>query len=411
MRPSPMPFLNCPPRLTYSTRQLRAAFLALSVSLVLSYPASAARHPEATVNPLEMTEPDPLLPAMVIDRPLSPQEQEVLGTAIGEIRNQAEAKFRAGDLPGAFEIWNRELRLRRVLGTAQEVESLSRVGEIAWSQTQTTEVRVITQRLQVIEQDLQTQTPLDYDLLMQIAEAYQKMRAQTPAVALYEQLLTQAQQQKSIPQQKKILTALGDLHQSWFDYPKAIAAYNQLLALARTKADGAAEELYLQKLAMLYQENEQPNEAIAMQQKLVDIYKRKQELNLIPSLKMAMGDSYLAAKRPDLAATNYQEAFAVSRSIQQYGYASEALQRLASLYRSLERLDDVLVVYQLLLDVQQQSYDTLGIMNTYDQIGQIQRTQGNKPQAAASFRQGLQLAQQLKYKVGYFLTQLQEVSP
>lgn len=411
MRPFTMSFSNLL-YLTHSTRQLKAVFLALSLSLVLSYPASAARRqPEATVNPLEMTEPDPLLPTMVLDRPLSPQEQIVLTTAVDELRTQAEAKFRAGDLPGAFDIWNRELRLRRVLGTAQEVESLSLVGEVAWSQTQTTEVRVITQRLQVIEQDLQKQTPLNYDLLMQIAEAYQKMRAQAPAVTLYEQLLVQAQQQKNIPQQQKILTALGDLHQSWFDYPNAIAAYRKLLAFARTKPDGAAEELYLQKLAMLYQENEQPNEAIAMQQKLVDIYKRKQEFNLIPSLKMVMGDSYLAAKRPDIAATNYQEAFAVSRSIQQYGYASEALQRLASLYRSLDRLDDVLVVYQLLIDVQQQSYDNLGIMNTYDQIGQIQRTQGNNSQAATSFRQGLQLAQQLKYKVGYFLTQLQEVSP
>ncbi len=412
MRSSIMRFLHQTHHLIHSSRRLRATFLAVGTSLVLSYPAFAApRRDAATVNPLEMTEPDPLLPAMVIDRPLSTQEQEVLGTAVNELRNQAEAKLRAGDMPGAFEVWNRELRLRRVLGTAQEVESLSRVGEVAWSQTQTTEVRFITQRLQVIEQDLQKQTPLNYDLLMQIAEAYQKMRAQTPAVTLYDQLLTQAQQQKNIPQQQKILTALGDLHQSWFDYPNAIAAYNQLLALARAKADGAAEELYLQKLATLYPENEQPTEAIAMQQKLVDIYKRKQEFNLIPSLKMAMGDSALAAKRPDLAATHYQEAFAVSRSIQQYGYASEALQRLASLYRSLERLDDVLVVYQLLLDVQQQSYDTLGIMNTYDQIGQIQRAQGNNPQAATSFRQGLQLAQQLKYKVGYFLTQLQEVSP
>jgi tetratricopeptide (TPR) repeat protein len=389
---------------------LKSSILALSMVVALSYPA-AARRPAPIANPLEMTEPDPLLPAMVIDRPLSPQEQSVLSTAIDEIRGQAEAKFRAGDAAGAFELWNRELRLRRVLGAAQEVESLSRVGEVAWSQSQTTEVRVITQRLQAIEQDLQTKTPPDYDLLMQIAMAYQKMRAQNQAVSLYGVLLTQAQQQKNVPQQQQILAALGDLHQSWFDYPNAIGAYKQLLALARANSDGAAEEIYLQKLALLYQENQQPEEAIAMQQKLVDIYKRKQEFNLIPSLKLAMGDGYLAAQRPDLAATNYQEAYAVSRSIQQYGYASEALQRLAGLYRSLERLDDVLVVYQLLIDVQKQSYDQLGIMNTYDQIGQIQRTQGNNAQAAASFRQALQLAQQLKYKVGYFLTQLQEVSP
>jgi tetratricopeptide (TPR) repeat protein len=372
--------------------------------------AGVARTP-AVANPLEMTEPDPLIPTLTVDRPLSPQEQRVLATAIDELRAQAEAKFRAGDAPGAFEIWNRELRLRRVLGVAQEVESLSRVGEVAWSQSQTTEVRVITQRLQTIEQEQQTQTPPNYDLLMQIAQAYQKMRAQAPAVALYGQLLTRSQQQKDVAQQEQILTALGDLYLSWFDYPNAITAYKQLLALAREKGDGAAEELYLQKLAGIYQENQQPEEAIAVQQKLVDIYKRKQEFNLIPSLKMAMGDAHLALKRPDLAASSYQEAFAVSRSVQQYGYASEALQRLASLYRSLERLDDVVVVYQLLLDVQQQSYDTLGQMNTYDQIGQIQRTQGNATQAASSFRQGLQLAQQLKYKVGYFLTQIQQVSP
>jgi tetratricopeptide (TPR) repeat protein len=394
-----------------SARPLQAAVLAVGLALALSSPAFASRRNQPLPNPLEMTEPDPLLPTMVIDRPLSPQEQSVLSTAIDEIRGQAEAKFRAGDAAGAFELWNRELRLRRVLGPAQEVESLSRVGEVAWSQTQTTEVRVITQRLQAIEQELQTQTPPDYDLLMQIAMAYQKMRARDQAVSLYGVLLTQAQQQKNVPQQQQILTALGDLHQSWFDYPNAIGAYRQLLALARAKSDGAAEEVYLQRLAGLYQENQQPEEAIAMQQKLVDIYKRKQEFNLIPSLKMAMGDQYIAAQRPDLAATNYQEAYAVSRSIQQYGYASEALQRLVGLYRSLERLDDVLVVYQLLIDVQQQSYDQLGIMNSYDQIGQIQRTQGNNAQAAASFRQGLQLAQQLKYKVGYFLTQLQEVSP
>jgi tetratricopeptide (TPR) repeat protein len=396
------PFIDVP-------RQLKATALALGMAFAISYAATAAPRRTAPVNPLEMTTPDPLLPQMVIDRPLSPQEQSVLSTAIDELGNQAEAKFRAGDVPGAFEIWNRELRLRRFLGAPQEIEALSRVGEVAWSQSQTTEVRVITQRLQAIEQSLQN--PPRYDLLMQIAEAYQKMRARTPAVALYGQLLTQAQQQKNISQQQQILVALGDLHQSWFDYANAIATYKQLLALSKATSDGASEELYLQKLTGLYQENQQPNEAIAVQQKLVDIYKRKQEYNLIPSLKMAMGDAALEAKRPDLAATHYQEAFAVSRSTQQYGYASEALQRLASLYRSLERLDDVLVVYQLLIDVQQQSYDTLGIMNTYDQIGQIQRAQGNNSQAAASFRQGLQLAQQLNYKVAYFMTQIQQVAP
>jgi tetratricopeptide (TPR) repeat protein len=397
------------PSIAIIRRCLRQSCL-LALLLLTAQPALARREPQIP-NPLEMTEPDPLLPEMVIDRPLSPQEQSTLSAAIDQLRAQAEAKFRAGDTAGAFEIWNRELRLRRVLGPAQEVESLSRVGEVAWSQTQTTEVRLITQRLQAIEQEQQAKAPPNSDLLLQIAQAYQKIRAQEQAVALYGVLLTQAQQQKNVAQQQQILTALADLHLSWFDYTNAIANYQQLLEIARLQSDAAAEELYLQKLAAIYQENQQPEEALAMQQKLVDIYKRKQEFTQIPSIKLAMGDAALSLNRPDQAANHYQEAFAVSRSVQQYGYASEALQRLASLYRGLDRMEDVLTVYQLLIDVQQQSYDNLGIMNTYDAIGQIYKTQGNTTQAAASFRQGLQIAQQLKYKVGYFLTQIQQVSP
>jgi tetratricopeptide (TPR) repeat protein len=361
-------------------------------------------------NPLEMTEPDPLLPRLVVDRPLSPQEQSVLSAAVDQLQRQAETEFSAGNVPEAFEIWNRVLRLRRVLGTEQEVDSLSLVGEVAWRENQTTEVRVITERLQQIQQEAQAQAPVNFDLLLKIAQAYQKLRAIDPALSAYSQILAQAQQQQNIPRQEETLQAMGDLHLAWFDYSSAAVTYQQLVVLARSQRDQPAQIEYMKQLAYVYQQGNQPEPAIAVQQQLVDLYARQQQYLEIPPLKLAIADSYIALNRPDLAATNYQEAYAVSRSTQQYGYGSEALQKLADLYRSIDRPDDALVVYQLLIDVQQQSYNSYGMMETYSQIGQLQQARGNTTQALAAFRRGLELAQQLNYKVGYFTAQIQQLS-
>jgi hypothetical protein len=52
--------------------------------------------------------------------------------------------LQAGNAEGAFEIWYRELRLRRALGYLEEVRALGRVGEIAWQRTQKFDAQVIT---------------------------------------------------------------------------------------------------------------------------------------------------------------------------------------------------------------------------------------------------------------------------
>lgn len=372
-------------------------------------PEEQTESEDATPNPLDLTEPDPLLPNLVVERPLSPQERSVLDAALNELNQQAEAQLQSGDLVGALETWNRELRLRRFLGTAEEVESLSRVGEVAWRENQVSEVRFITERLQQIEQAEAARSPINYDLLLQIAQAYQTLRARDQAVRLYTQLLPQAQQEQNVALEKQILTALGEIHIAWFDYPSAAVAYEQLLTLARSQNDSETEVQALTQLSRIYQENNQPEQTIEVQQQLVDLYIGQKQYENVTELKQSIGDAYAALNRPDLAATNYQEAFAVARSTQQYAYAGDALQRLANLYVTLERFQDAIVVYQLLLDVKQQSYDTVGMMNVYDQMGQLHRTMGNNAQAIAAFRQGLQLAQQVNYKVSYFNSQIQEL--
>ncbi|NJO77869.1 MAG: hypothetical protein HC827_04635 [Cyanobacteria bacterium RM1_2_2] len=79
-------------------------------------------------------------------------------------------------------------------------------------------------------------------------------------------------------------------------------------------------------MAYIYQENSQPEQAIAAQQQLVETYQQQQNFVPIPAIKLAMADSYVLLNQPAQAATNYQEAFAVARSVQQFAYASDALQ-------------------------------------------------------------------------------------
>ncbi len=382
---------------------------AIALSGMVAVPMARADEPAAfPPNPLDLTEPDPLLPELVVDRPLSPQERRVLTEALNQLQLQAEQTLSAGNIPGAIEIWNRELRLRRVLGVSEEVPALSRVGEIAWRESQTTEVRLITERLEQIEQEELAKTPPSFEQLLLIADAYQKMRAIQPAIAAYNRILLEAQQRGDRAIEQRALLALAEMHLAWFNYPESAAAYEQLLTLVQ--GNTALEVEYMGQLAYAYELGNQLEAAIAIQQRLVRVYQQQQDYLRIAPIKINIGDNYLALNRLDLAAPSYQEAFSVARGTQQYGFAGDALQRLATLYRSLSRWQDALVVYQLLIDVEQQSYNTLGIMNAYDNIGQVHRQLGNTTQAIAAFRRGLQFAQELNYKIGYFNTQIQELS-
>ncbi len=394
-----------------STTPVAAQPATSPVSPASSTPAvpSAPKLTRPNQNPLE-PQPDPLLPSMTVNRPLNPQEKAVLRAAIEQLQRQAETSLQAGDLPTAFDLFNRQLRLRRYLGPQAEVSSLQQVGEVAWRQSEASELRFITLRLQQIEREALAQPQIDEGLLEQIALAYQTVRARNQAIALYQKLLERAKQQQNVARQQKFLTAIAEQYLIWFDYPNAALTYEESARLAEATGDQRSEVTALKKLAYIYQQNKQPEQALSPQQKLVEVYRQQNNFVPIPALKMAIGDSYMLLNRPELAATSYQEAFATARSVQQYGYASDALQKLAMLYRSLNRLEDAVTVYQLLLDVDRQSYNSIGMMNTYDQIGQLYKVQGNKAQALAAFQQGLQLAQQLKYRVDYFNSNIQQVS-
>ncbi|PSB21621.1 hypothetical protein C7B65_03290 [Phormidesmis priestleyi ULC007] len=365
-------------------------------------------------SPLELTAPDPLLPGG-LQRPLSESERQKLGTALDDLNAQAIAKYRSGDIINAFEIWNRELRLRRALGLLNEVEALGRVGDIAWKQNQPNQVIVITRRLQAIQKQVQApsaKTNLSErpQILQALGTAYQLVRSPGLAVSVYEQMLAEARQRKDATEEVSLLNTIGQLHLSWFDYPKATATYQELLTLSQGQRDRAGEAFYLNQLAYVHEQAKQPAQAIPYQQQLADLYQKNSQPELLPALKIRIADNYATSGQINLAEQNYQEAFKLAQPVFQLAYAGDALRKLGVLYRSNDRLDAALQVYEYLAGVEQQAYDTYGLMDTYDQIGQIHLARKAYPQALTAFNQGLAVAKQLNYRTDYFTSQIQQVA-
>ncbi|MGI0485384.1 tetratricopeptide repeat protein [Pantanalinema rosaneae CENA516] len=516
-------------------------------------------------NPLELTTPDPLLPNPL--RPLTAPEQQQLAIACDALNAEAQARLQAGDRVGAFDLWNRELRLRRALGLIPEIQALGRVGDIAWKETDTTQVRWITKRLDAILTQIlpppppssgsptpttppatdpgkvpvvpppQTPAPsptpnpsssvqpkpettanqaggnqngtsssnaqinsapirtdqnrsvrvnsssnssspassaqvnssqtsrsqtgavpttlaqtgtttptnptpaitvptrtvpvtrptppnpgvtapilnLDPATKIRVLEAlgiaYQQVRLPQVAVRIYEQILADARQRRDEAKIESTLITLGQLHLSWFSYDPAATAFRELLERSRTRGDRQYEILYLNQLAYIHEQAKQPEAAIAYQQQLITLYQTvMRDPNPIPPLHIRMGDNYQIMGRLDLAEQSYQAAYQLAQPLLQLAYASDSLQKLAALYLANNRLDAALRIYDFLIGVEQQAYNTYGVMAAYDKIGQIYLSRKEYPQAILAFRRGLDLARQLKYREDYFTGQIQQAA-
>ncbi|XGV96323.1 MAG: tetratricopeptide repeat protein [Leptolyngbya sp. BL-A-14] len=415
-----------------------SAPVAPSVQPLTAKPAKKRNPDEFPPNPLEITTPDPLLPQTVNQRPLSDTERKRLALALDELNRQASEKLKQRDRVGAFDLWYRELRLRRSLGLLEEVKALGRVGEIAWKENLAPDVRWITKRLDAILAQNQLQTAVTNSasdpasqtttppsstpttlsasdranriaVLEALGLAYQQIRLPQTAANVYQQILTDAKQRRDEQKVDATLITLGQLYINWFNYPNAASTYQELANRAKARGDRGNEIIYLTQLAFVYEQAKQPAPAIAAQQQLVALYEKVPDPKPIPALKIRIGDNYQLLARPDQAEQNYQSAYQLAQSILQLAYASEALQKLGALYRANDRLDAALKVFDYLVSLEQQSYNYYGMMNAYDQIGQIQLARKQNQQALVAFQQGLGLAKQLKYRQDYFTAQIQKI--
>ncbi|OUL20972.1 hypothetical protein BV378_28345 [Nostoc sp. RF31YmG] len=390
-------------------------FWQFSCSLTLAESQKPKQPDKFPPSPLEKITPDPLLSPLVDPQKLTPAQLQQLAPQIDQLNEAAAAKLEAGDQVVAFEIWNRELRLRRLYGSLPEVQALSRVGAIAFNQNNREEVQYITERLQAVQKQTLSQPLIDLQLLRSLGEAYQKVRSPKLALEIYERVLATVRQQKDAAAVVDTLKTMGEVHLAWFDYPKAAATYQELLSLATANGNRLNEVAYLQELAYIYEQAKEPQQSINILSKLAEIYVSENNTTPLPKLKLAIASNYqsLAKENPSLLAEafkNYQEAYTTAWELEQYVDAGEALQQLIALYRSQGQIDDALQTSQILIEAQTQAANFYGMMQAYDQMGQIYLERKQNPQALAAFQKGLELAQQLKYDESYFAQQIEKLS-
>jgi len=390
--------------------------------------ASAQTNPpgldQFSPNPLEITTPDPLAPA---SESLSSTQRDELTAALQQLNLEAAAKLQAGDGAGAFDIWFRELRLRRYLGPAAEIAALSRVGSVAWSSSKNIELQLITKRLQAIQKQVKSQAPVNTELLPALAAAFQQVRAKGPTVEVYQQILENARQNQDILAQGQILKAIGLIHINWLSYDKAAPVYEELATLIQenralfaansavsnsvlSAGNGAppqpvtppTEVDTLRQLAYVYQQSKQPLKAIAAREKLASVYLNLQNPSAIPPLKIAIATDYQTLGQINLAAQYYQEAYNLAVPIQQYAQASEALDKLALLYRAQKQWEPTLRIYQMQLLLEERAYNWYGLMNVYDNLGQVYQEMKAYAKALESYQKGWEVAKRLGHRQEYF---------
>ena len=133
------------------------------------------------------------------------------------------------------------------------------------------------------------------------------------------------------------------------------------------------EPIYLNQLAYISEQAKQPEQAINYQEQLVSFYQRTNDPKPIPALKIKVADNYRLLKRLDQAEASYQLAYQLAQPLLQFAYAGDALRKLGDLYRENNRLEAALRMYSFLVIVEQQAYNTYGVMTAYDQLGQLYR--------------------------------------
>jgi len=370
-------------------------------------PVAAEEIEEEQINPLEIAEPDPLYPRAGLGQLLTPLERNQLEPILTELNTQAAAQLAAGKGDRAFELWYRELRLWRSFGKLAEIQALGRVGQIAVRENRTADVKIMTERLMALEEEIKADEPENFVLWGALGQAYEQVVEVRRATEIYHNILDEARKNNDSRTVEASLKALGRLYLAWFKYPEAAGIYQDLLALARSQFDDFSAVQYLEQLAYIYDKSAATEKAVEIKQQLIQSYLKKQEISQLLVTRISLGADYEALERAEEASQMYQETFTLAWSEKQFTYASEALQKLGELYQSYNQLDYALQIHQEQVKVQQAASDIYGLMNTYDRIGQIYFAQENYPQAVTAFEEGLQLARSLSYREAYFRTQIE----
>ncbi len=357
----------------------------------------------------EFAEPrDPLLPDFPVSRRLSPLEAFELEGQLDQLAAAAETAYQLGESDRAFDIWLREVRLRRILGYGPELIAIQRVGLRVWETGRTLEAQLLTLRLEEIQADLLGQTPPDLNLIAALAAAFERLQDIDSAITVYETLLENGIQQGDTALQIRLLERIGDLQARWFRFEAAATTYNRLLNLLGSSATNR-RLAYLEQAIYTHENAGRLERAIAFQQELLRYYANQGNAAARVPLQLAIARNYRDAERLDLAWSYYQATYSLALELEHISYARDVVADLTDIYDLLERPGDVRYLLEQQLAVERLTYGGYGIMTVFGQLGQFHEVQGDIPAAIAAYREGLIIATYLNHRQAYFHNRIQRL--
>ncbi|MFM1843191.1 MAG: hypothetical protein RLZZ490_1933, partial [Cyanobacteriota bacterium] len=179
-------------------------------------------------NPLDTSlfPADPLLPSSPA---LTPLQRRRLQDGLDALELEGQTLDQAGQTDEAFAVWYRSLRGRERLGELAEIEALGRIGNIAWEKNRKADVAIISKRLGTLQTTLTAEKSMTPELLTAFAQAYRQLHSLDAAIAVYQTIREEAQQQRDYRRENLALSMLGELYLAKFNYPAAAEVYEILL--------------------------------------------------------------------------------------------------------------------------------------------------------------------------------------
>ena len=378
----------------------------LAGSIILAPIQNIQAQPQPT-NPLEIEidKSDPVIPLGYKKRELSAFEINRIKREMDRLDRNAKKEWQQGKANKAFELWYRQLKLARAVGIEAEIAALGEVGEIAWQNNRSEDLRNIANRLKTIESEIEIESA-SVELLEQFATAYQQVRYLEQAIAIYQQILQRNRRSNSVARSN--LEILGELYLAQFDYPQAAKTYEELLAFTRLKSQADSQtSFYLQTLADIYDRTEQTKPAIATKKRLIQYYTTANKTAKLAKLELAIAQDYETLNQTQEAAAAYERAFSLAE--EQLAIADDALTGLGELYQREGENHKAIDTFNKLVKIQRQSYNYYGLVDTYDTLGKIYLKSDRDKQAKQHFQKALELARDLDYKVNYFTSQIKKL--
>ncbi|MEB3252920.1 MAG: hypothetical protein VKO01_12395 [Cyanobacteriota bacterium] len=378
--------------------------------LILGSPTTPAQVLEPQIRDAFLADPltdvprDPLLPSPPIPRSLSPLEEVALTQALDQLLVTITELGLGGDTQAARTLWMREIRLRRLLGVRAEVVAIGRAAPSLQDWNATQELQLLSARLTT----LVAETHLPLNQLQEVAVTYTALGNLEAALSLRRTLAETARDQAAYSAQ---LEQIANLYEAGFQFPEAAKVYQELVAIATDQGITTDQVRFLQAQIKNQAQAQDPAGALEAQQRLLQLYLRDStSWPQVPGLQYAMANNQVLLGDLDTASRQYQIAYTNAIGNQQFSLAAATLDRLVNLYEKLGRWTDVDYLYDQLLRVHQIASNAYGLMDSFDQLGQLYEKRRNPEAALLAYRQGLTLARRLDHRQTYFETQIKRLT-